>query len=98
MRTNRRAPKPPKKATDHKWMQFAACKNYGPELFHSDDRKSKGAKSICADCAVKDDCLNYALEERIHEGVWGGMTGIERQSYRRRIARRRALETTNLGS
>ena len=98
MTTRRRIPKPPKKPTDYKWMQFAACKNFGPELFHNDDRKAKGAKSICADCVVKEDCLNYALEERIHEGVWGGMTATERQSYRRRIARRRALETTTLGS
>jgi WhiB family redox-sensing transcriptional regulator len=78
-------------------MLRAACRNMGPDLFHNDDRKARGAKAFCSGCEVKEECLNYALAQHIHEGVWGGMTGTERQSYRRRIARRKALNVVQMG-
>jgi WhiB family redox-sensing transcriptional regulator len=43
------------------------------------------ARRICADCPVKEPCLEYALHNRIEHGVWGGASERER----RRIARRR---------
>jgi hypothetical protein len=43
------------------------------------------ARRICADCPVKEPCLEYALYNRIEHGVWGGASERER----RRIARRR---------
>lgn len=30
------------------------------------------AKSVCAGCCVKDDCLEFALANKIHHGIWGG--------------------------
>jgi WhiB family redox-sensing transcriptional regulator len=44
---------------------------------------------VCEGCTVTEPCLEYALEQRIEHGVWGGCS--ERQ--RRRIRReRRRLE------
>jgi WhiB family redox-sensing transcriptional regulator len=45
------------------------------------------AKRICSDCPVQVRCLEYALENRIDHGVWGGTS--ERQ--RRRILKARRL-------
>ena len=43
-----------------------------------DARESK-AKSICAECVVRSECLDFAL--RVHEphGIWGGLTEAERR-------------------
>jgi WhiB family redox-sensing transcriptional regulator len=46
------------------------------------------ARQICAECPVKAECLEYALENRIDHGVWGGCSERER----RRIQRRRRQE------
>jgi WhiB family redox-sensing transcriptional regulator len=43
------------------------------------------ARAICKGCPVGTNCLEYALEERIEHGVWGGCSERER----RRILKRR---------
>jgi WhiB family redox-sensing transcriptional regulator len=37
------------------------------------------AKTICAECSVQQECLEFAL--RVHEphGIWGGLTEAERR-------------------
>jgi WhiB family transcriptional regulator, redox-sensing transcriptional regulator len=45
------------------------------------------ARQICRDCPVQALCLEYALDNRIDHGVWGGASERER----RRIARQRRL-------
>ena len=44
--------------------------------------------SICAQCSVQPECLEYALTYRIDHGVWGGASERER----RRILRRRRVD------
>ncbi|MFZ4298688.1 WhiB family transcriptional regulator [Streptomyces cinereoruber] len=39
------------------------------------------AKALCAQCPVVRDCFNYALENRIKEGIWGGLTESERRPW-----------------
>ncbi len=54
-------------------------------------RRGRGveqARKVCADCPVKEPCLEYALTYRIDHGVWGGASERER----RRILRRRRIE------
>lgn len=42
------------------------------------------AKSICAECGVSEECLEYSL---LHEpfGIWGGKTERERKTLRRNL-------------
>jgi WhiB family redox-sensing transcriptional regulator len=78
---------------DSEWMAGGNCRNYAPETFFpSDGVGVEIAKRICAECPVKDLCLEYALANRIDHGVWGGTS--ERQ--RRRILKARKLSSTSV--
>ncbi|MDP9075083.1 MAG: WhiB family transcriptional regulator, partial [Actinomycetota bacterium] len=71
---------------DTTWMVEGKCRELPPETFFpSDGVGVEVARRICADCPVKEPCLEYALYNRIEHGVWGGASERER----RRIARRR---------
>ena len=69
-----------------KWRQRAACQGLDPDIFYpvSEDNAEE-AKAICAQCSVRQVCLEFALVNREREGVWGGLTDRER----RRLARQR---------
>lgn len=42
--------------------------------------------TICKRCPMTDECLAYALEHDIAEGVWGGIPASERQKSKRQLA------------
>jgi WhiB family redox-sensing transcriptional regulator len=68
------------------WRELARCQGVNPEIFHpAEDDEGAEAKAICALCAVREPCLEFALAAREKEGVWGGMTARER----RRLIRQR---------
>ncbi|MEY4391592.1 MAG: hypothetical protein RLZZ544_301 [Actinomycetota bacterium] len=68
------------------WMAEGNCRNYPPATFFpSDGVGVDRARAICKGCPVGTKCLEYALEERIEHGVWGGCSERER----RRILKRR---------
>ena len=69
------------------WMAEGNCRNYAPAVFFpSDGVGVDRARKICnSSCPVIDQCLEYALSERIEHGVWGGCSERER----RRILKRR---------
>ena len=69
------------------WRKRAACRGIDPEVFYpvSDEDEAWEAKAICAQCPVRQACLEYALANREREGVWGGTTERER----RRVLRQR---------
>ena len=70
------------------WMADGNCRNYPPAVFFpSDGVGVDRARKICTDCPVATQCLEYALEERIEHGVWGGCSERER----RRILKRRRV-------
>jgi len=76
-----------------KWMKQGNCAHEPPSrFFPSDGVGVEVARRICATCPVKEPCLEYALENRIEHGVWGGCSERER----RRILRRRRLEAQGL--
>ena len=57
-------------------------------LFFSEDLGDIArAKSFCAGCEVRADCLEYALVNGEKFGIWGGLSERER----RRLRRQRAL-------
>src|SRR3954453_1226415 len=73
---------------DNDWMAPRKCREQPPATFFPNDGVGvEVAKRICADCPVSEVCLEYALENRIDHGVWGGTS--ERQ--RRRILKARRL-------
>jgi WhiB family redox-sensing transcriptional regulator len=41
--------------------------------------RERAAKRVCASCAVRVECLAYALRSNEQLGVWGGMTENERR-------------------
>ena len=62
------------------WMARGACRNYEPSVFFpSDGVGVDRARKICATCNVTEDCLEYALVNRIDHGVWGGCSERERR-------------------
>ena len=49
------------------------CHNANPELFFSEKNEEIAyAKSLCAACPVKKECLEGALSRKEPCGVWGG--------------------------
>jgi WhiB family transcriptional regulator, redox-sensing transcriptional regulator len=47
------------------------------------------AKAICGRCAIRQQCLDYAVTTRQPDGIWGGASEAERRLI---VARRRKLE------
>jgi WhiB family redox-sensing transcriptional regulator len=72
---------------DLSWRLRGACRGLDPEIFYSanEDEGVERAKEVCAGCVVQQQCLEFALDNRESEGIWGGATEKER----RRILRQR---------
>lgn len=65
---------------DQPWRSHAACRGVDAEVFHPDNDDDAGpAKAVCAECLVRSDCLDHALDAPETYGVWGGMTASERR-------------------
>jgi WhiB family redox-sensing transcriptional regulator len=74
---------------DTEWMARGRCTNVPPSrFFPSDGAGVEVARKICAECPVKEPCLEHALVNRIDHGVWGGCSERER---RRILKHRRSL-------
>ena len=41
-------------------------------------------KKLCVQCEVRQECLDFAIDNAVHFGLWGGMTERERHSERQR--------------
>jgi WhiB family transcriptional regulator, redox-sensing transcriptional regulator len=70
------------------WHKRAACQGLDSDVFYpgsEEEIDAVEAKAICAECPVRQACLEHALMYREREGVWGGTTERER----RRIVRQR---------
>lgn len=69
------------------WVVFSACRKADPELFFPATREQEDqAKSICATCPVRLDCLEYSIEARERFGIWGGLNEKERRRFARKSA------------
>jgi WhiB family transcriptional regulator, redox-sensing transcriptional regulator len=78
---------------DNNWMARGDCRYEPPATFFpSDGVGVEVAKRICAACPVREQCLEYALDNRIDHGVWGGTS--ERQ--RRRLLKKRKTASSPL--
>lgn len=79
------------------WVRRAACVGKPPALFSSEELSTPGqprngtisaAKAVCSVCPVTRECLSYAVDNREDYGIWGGLTGAEREQLRRTTASR----------
>ena len=59
------------------WMVDANCATTDPDLFTpAKGQPTLPAKRICAECTVRQQCLQYALS-RETVGIWAGLSGSE---------------------
>ncbi len=80
-----------------RWMRDAVCRDVDPDLFFGADSgwgriaesvpqrraREQRAKELCAQCPVRQACLEYAITTPEHDGLWGGLTERERTNMRR---------------
>jgi hypothetical protein len=45
-------------------------------------KRVQAAKLFCATCPVRQDCLDYAMDNVEEFGIWGGLTERERRNLR----------------
>ena len=69
------------------WQERALCAQTDPEAFFPEKGGStREAKRICKACAVRDECLEYALEHDERFGIWGGLSDRERRRLKKQIS------------
>ncbi len=77
------------------WQQDAACRGPESRLFFAPavpeprperDAREARAKHICAECSVREACLEYALRIREPHGIWGGLNEAQRRGMLERSA------------
>ncbi|MFJ8774522.1 WhiB family transcriptional regulator [Streptomyces microflavus] len=86
MRTNRHVPVTGLRGiADTFWQPDSACYGMDPEdseaVFFPTRRDHEAiaeAKELCGMCPVARECLTFALENDLTEGIWGGLTEDER--------------------
>jgi WhiB family redox-sensing transcriptional regulator len=65
------------------WQDLARCDGADPLLFE-DHRRREQAKTLCAGCPVRSNCLEQAMQmegdrsARWRAGVWGGLDAEQR--------------------
>ena len=73
---------------DADWGSRAACRSADPELFFPVSGLGPSvaqiaeAKTVCARCEVRGECLALALATRQTHGIWGGTSPEERMVLR----------------
>jgi WhiB family redox-sensing transcriptional regulator len=80
-------------SADYTWRNQATCRDTDPELFFPVGTTGQAllqiakAKSVCCQCPVNGDCLEFALETNQDTGIWGGASEEERRQIRRDAAK-----------
>lgn len=69
---------------DRNWTTRGACAQIEPDALFVQGAAQRQARSVCASCPVRLECLADALDGRAEFGVWGGMTERERRALLRR--------------
>lgn len=70
------------------WRLRAACRDADPELFFPIGTAGPGLRQIdeairlCGTCPAQAECLAWALDHGVTDGVWGGTTADQRRAIR----------------
>lgn len=81
-------------SADYTWRNQAICRDTDPELFFPVGTTGQAllqiakAKTVCCECSVNVECLEFALETNQDTGIWGGTSEEERRQIRREAAAR----------
>lgn len=80
--------------SDRSWMEDALCAQTDPDIFYPEKGGSTApATSVCNNCMVRDECLEYAVSNDIRHGIWGGTSDNDRK----RMARERKIGRVQRG-
>lgn len=81
------------------WAAKGRCRSAPKEVFFPAPGDSiDPAKAICADCPVREQCLDYALAHPRLQGVWGGTSGKERRLIHQGAMARPSVEPAPAGT
>lgn len=65
-------------------MRQAACRDKPTEFFYPPRGGNvSGPQAVCAGCPVREECLDYAIANGDHFGIWGGLSDKQRRKVRR---------------
>jgi WhiB family transcriptional regulator, redox-sensing transcriptional regulator len=68
------------------WMVRANCRGMTTNDFfpeRGENRANAAARQVCDGCAVRDECIQFALDNNETAGIWGGLSGKQRRALRR---------------
>lgn len=81
---------------DEPWKVDAECLDADPDIFFPiAGSNAMDARAVCAKCKVREECLNYAMVNRLDEGIWGGTSAVQREMLRG--SRRKRYANVNAG-
>lgn len=61
----------------------AHCRDTDPDALFTFGKSQDQAVGVCHECPIRVACLTEAMEHRIDDGVWGGMTVRQRRALRK---------------
>lgn len=68
---------------DYDWREDAVCAQTDPDMFFPEQGGNvQSVKQICRACPVAMQCLQFATDNVIQEGIWGGLGPVERRRLR----------------
>lgn len=75
---------------EYNWFEGAACSGMDPDVWFPEEKSGvHEARIVCVRCPVKKRCYQYAVDNHIHDGVWGG---INFTKSKRQLSRKKAKE------
>jgi len=64
------------------WTNLALCRGMDSTVFFARSLpEAREAIRVCERCPVRQQCLEYAVDNDMDLGVWGGLTERQRRTY-----------------
>lgn len=73
------------------WRKLSLCLVYpSVDFFDGSQQNKRRCRLICAECTVREQCLQFSLDNEEEFGVWGGLDDRERKQLMGKFTRTRA--------
>ena len=70
-----------------RFTERARCAETDPEMFFPESYgRHRKVRAVCRACPAAAECLRWALDNDEPDGIWGGLTPLERRKLRRGVA------------